>query len=222
MRKFTRKDAIKQVTKTISDLTKKGLNIDIALGGKSIEQNAFNQKAFNQFKKQVKRARERPKIEQQVQTYDILRQQKKERKVVQINDKLEKETARKLKQRQQYKFRNTINDKTEAIVKFNLNMKNITKKAVREQTKQELQFVQDKYFKELKGTKHELRLKSLLNRFGTRLDLAHKFIDYIAQKEFEYPYEKDVFKNSFFDDYYNHMVNRLNDFEKYVKNTLNL
>lgn len=196
MKKFNRKDALKYVNKKVNDLSKKGLDIDFLMKGKSPQQYAYSSKSLEQFKKQVKRTIERPKIIEEVQ---------------QLNQK-----------RQQFRYAQLLTPKTKSIAKFNLGMKNLFKKKIAKQTKLELMFLKDTYFKELKGTEHEKRINKLIKRFGNRLDLAHEFIDYIAEQEFVYPFEKDVYQKQMASEYFQHMVERLDTFEDYVSKKLRL
>lgn len=196
MKKFNRREALKYVNKRINDLTKKGLDIDFLMKGKTANQYAYSSKSLEQFKKQVKRTIERPKIVQEVNELNV--------------------------QRMKYRYANLLSPKTKAIAKFNLGIKKLTKKSMRIQTKKELMFLKDTYFKELRGTPQEKRLNKLIKRFGARLDLAHEFMDYIAEQEFVYPFEKDVYQKQMPDEYHQHMVERLDNFEDYVTKKLRL
>lgn len=202
MAKFNRKDALKYVNKKITEISNKGLDVDFLLKGKTPEQYAYSAKSLGQFKKQVKRTIERPKVQAEVAEYDV--------------------------KRMKNRFVNAITPGIKSIIKFAPPVKNISpekmlrKVWLRKQTKKELFYLKEKYFMELRGTEYEKRVNRLIKMFGTRLDLAHELIQYVADSEFTYPFEKDTFKTAFPTDYMQHMVERLLDFEDEARRLLKL
>lgn len=129
---------------------------------------------------------------------------------------------REQRKRQKSVNKNLLTTQTKSILKFNHNIKNPTKNKANKLVKKELMFLYDKYFMELKYSEEGKRVKQLINKFGARLDLAYRFIDFINEQEFKYPIEKDIFKSEFANDYFDEMVDRLNLFEDYVKRDLKL
>ncbi|MGL5749004.1 MAG: hypothetical protein ACRCXT_00640 [Paraclostridium sp.] len=201
MKNFTRKKAITQVKKTLKQVEKLGLNIDKITQGKSIEQLAWSNKSYEQFKKQVIRQKQQTKLKEEVKKIDIKIKQRAE----QIRIKNQKRQKR-----------NYISKKTQSIMKFNYDEVKPTKTNI----KKIVTLKSDDFFKRyFKSTSSNVelskRVEEISRRFGNRLDLLNDFIDEVTQIDFEYEIDGMVFDKEDFiseqaEDWDDMMESRLN------------
>lgn len=192
---MTKKQRIKNVEKYIAELIEKGLDVEKVTEGKTVEQLAYSSVTYKNFMKRRKRQIDRPKIvaESQKITEEI-------RKRVRI----------------EYN-RNKITKKSSNIIKHNENFK-LNRKNLRLKTELVAHNFFYKYFKELSlNDDDQKRLDKLVKRFGVRLDLIYEFMDDSESLQFKYPYEKELLKQGYADEYEEHMRERLESFEKLLE-----
>lgn len=192
---MTKKQRIKNVEKYIAELIEKGLDVEKVTEGKTVEQLAYSSVTYKNFMKRRKRQIDRPKIvaESQKITEEI-------RKRVRIAYN-----------------RNKITKKSSNIIKHNENFK-LNKKNLRLKTELVAHNFFYKYFKELSlNDNDQKRIDKLVKRFGVRLDLIYEFMDDSESLQFKYPYEKELLKQGYADEYEEHMRERLESFEKLLE-----
>ena len=186
---------IKKITKYIEDLIEKGLEVLKVTEGKTVEQLAHSKVTYSNFMKRRKRQLERPKI---------VEESKK------ITEKIRKQ------KRLSYN-RNKITKMTKNIVRNNMGFEP-TKQNIKLKTKLIAHDFFYRYFKELSlNDTDQKRLDKLVNRFGSRLDLIYEFMDDSESLQFKYPYEKELLKQGYADEYEEHMRERLESFEKLLE-----
>ena len=195
MIELNKNQRIKNISKYIKDLAEKGLDILKVTEGKTVEQLAHSKVTYNNFMKRRKRQLERPKI---------IEESKK------ISEKIKK-------QKRLSNNRNKVTDKSHNIVRDNMDFEP-TKKNIELKTKLIAHDFFYRYFKELSLNAHDQkRINKLVNRFGCRLDLIYKFMDDSESLQFKYPYEKELMKQGYADEYEEHMRERLESFEKLLE-----
>lgn len=213
MIKFTRENAKKYIEKELKKADKIGLDISKITEGKSIDKLSHNSTTLNNFKKRMKRQKERPKlIAENIETDKRLATKRKERenkkfnreyeraiKKGNISNELKEKREKMLKENAKDFKRNFISDPTKAIVKFNLNIEP-TKHNIAKVTKLEADKFFDKYFKSVRGdVALEKKIDNLKNRFGNRLDLLHEFINKVTAIDFHYEIDGMVFDRGQFE-----------------------
>lgn len=188
MKKEQRK---KNIEKYIKEMESKGLEVEKATEGKSIDTLAHSQRTYDNFMKRRKRVLERPKIVEEVKA---------------IDKKLKKSFMK-------MHNRNRITDETKAIVKFNEGFE-LNKKNLRNKTKLVATDFFYTYFQELSLNKSDQKeINKLIKRFGTRLDLLYDFMDNKELLSFKYPFPKELIKQGYEDEYREHMRDRLETFK---------
>lgn len=188
MKKEQRK---KNIEKYIKEMESKGLEVEKATEGKSIDTLAHSQRTYDNFMKRRKRVLERPKIVEEVKA---------------IDKKLKKSFMK-------MHNRNRITDETKAIVKFNEGFE-LNKKNLRNKTKLVATDFFYTYFQELSLNQSDQKeINKLIKRFGTRLDLLYDFMDNKELLSFKYPFPKELIKQGYEDEYREHMRDRLETFK---------
>lgn len=186
---------IKNITKYLNEMVKKGFDISKVTEGKTIEQLAHSKITYDNFMKRRKRQLSLPKIKEE-----------------------SKKISENIKKKQQLSYnRNKITKKSKNIVKFNENFEP-NKKNLKLKTKLVAHEFFYRYFKELSlNASDQKRINKLINRFGRRLDLIYEFTDDTEALSFKYPYEKELMKQGYADEYEEHMRERLTNFEKLLE-----
>lgn len=188
---MTKNQRKKNIEKYIKEMESKGLEVEKATEGKSIDTLAYSQRTYDNFMKRRKRVLERPKIVAEVK---------------EIDNRLKKSYKKMIN-------RNIITPVTESIVKFNENFKP-TKKNIKNKTKLVATDFFYTYFQELSLNKSDQKeINKLIKRFGTRLDLLYDFMDNKELLTFKYPFPKELIKQGYEDEYREHMRERLETFK---------
>lgn len=195
----------KKLVKKILDKAKKlGLNMDKVTEGKSIDTLSRNSKTIDNLQKRFKRQKEQPKLKKEV-------------------EKIDKKIAQRAEQRRIEKMRdirrNLLTDEAKADLKWNhdMDVRNITKKTLKNKTEETVDKFLNTYFKEIK---HQYDAQKLMNkikkRFGVRLDLAYEFIKYATDQAFKYEIPKEIMKSDTPLEYSKMLNERLEYFERII------
>lgn len=225
---------LKSVKYYINKLSKKGLDIDKALDGKSVNKIASNKRTYENFLKRVKRIEERPKILEENKKIDIKRAKKRilEKSKKQIKEAdLTKKTkniiqySKEFNDLPQFKDIENINDITE-LKKIEKQISQTTvKDKVVNYTDEYMNDFFGRYFKEFKfDPKQQNRIEKLKEGFKGRIDNLYDFIDYVEAQDVYKEYEdgatnKDDMTGS---SYYSMMKNRLSRMEQAQKSKIYL
>lgn len=199
---MTRKEMQKEVKKKLKYLEKRGLNIDLATKGKSVEQLAHNKNTFTNFLKGVERAKERPKILQDLKKYeekkkDTFQKTKKDLRNTVKNQiemaKLPQKVLKAIKSsgiKENFpQFANILGIKKEDELK---KVKNKVEKSkplalqVEEFTKTKAQEFLNKYFKEIKlSDDYQKRIDNVAESFSYDLPKLNDFMDKVTSQDFK-------------------------------------
>ncbi|MEG0577165.1 MAG: hypothetical protein RR500_04855 [Bacilli bacterium] len=232
MKKGIREIRAEQVQKTLNQLTKKGLDLDIATEGRSIETIAYNKQAFERFEKRVQVAKERPKVLEQVAKQNIkyeerkqVRTKKRTEKVINTLTGLKKEVnnlipsvetgiLKRIDPTSPLVYQPKDQKEAETLIKKlkNLDYEQEKKRIIDSDSK----WIKDKYFKVLKGeVKHDETIKRILDKLGTNAELYSDVMDLITSEDFKGGYDSEEVEDE--RDFYSTMENRLLILDEYLK-----
>lgn len=198
----------KIVTKLLNQAKKLGLNMDKVTEGKSLDTLSHTQKTIENLKKRFKRQKEQPKIKAEVKKID----RRLERKKQQIEEDKKIEERRRIK-------RGIITDESKAEIKWNGNtpLDKINNELLKDKTEKALDDFFNRYFKDIKHEyQMQKKLKEIKSRFGVRLDLAYKFMEYLGKQNFKYEIEKELMKSDIPQAYTKMLRDRLDTFIGYI------
>lgn len=201
----------KKVVKKILDRAKKlGLNMDKVTEGKSIDTLARNSKTIDNLQKRFNRQKQQPKLKKEVEQID--------RKIAERAEQRRIEKMRNIR-------RNLLTDEAKADLKWNhdMDVKNITKKTLKNKTEETVDKFLNTYFKEIK---HQYEAQKMMNkikkRFGVRLDIAYDFIKYATDQAFKYEIPKEIMKTDTPLEYSKMLNERLEYFERVISKEFDL
>ncbi|MEG0237826.1 hypothetical protein [Cetobacterium sp.] len=235
---MTKKDRISYVNKVLKALEKKGLDTDIALGGRSIEAIAHSKKTIDNFDKRVKRQKEKPKIQKEVEKYNEKRKTIKEKKEsntlenrkVEVRTKarekydkakLSKKTAKIIKQeyfRESFPhFQDFNNAKT--LSELDKMEKKLDKAPPVEDIVNNIisshGFLESYYTELIQDDRYTNRIKNLSKAFGIDVGKYFDFINEVTKEDFKiYTDGNSDLKYDDAEEYHDMMVARLDKMEQ--------
>lgn len=200
----------KIVKKLLEKAKKLGLNMDKVTDGKSISTLSKSKKTIENLQKRFNRQKEQPKLKKEVAQID--------KKIAQRAEQRRIEKMRDIR-------RNLLTDEAKADLKWNHNMdvKNITKKTLKNKTEETVDKFLNTYFKEIK---HQYDAQKMMNkikkRFGVRLDIAYDFIKYATDQAFKYEIPKEIMKTDTPLEYSKMLNERLEYFDRVISKEFDL
>lgn len=194
----------KRVKTLIKRAEKMGLDIDKITEGKAIKTLAHNSKTLSNMEKRYERQKAQKRIKKEVAKIDRQLGMSSEEK--------------KIDNRRDYKRKViTTETKSELLWNHNVNEKDINIKTLENKTEKALDKFFNTYFKEIKNNYESQKLMNKMkSRFGVRLDLAYKFMEYVGHLSFKYPIPKEIMKTDTPLEYSKMMHERLEKFERII------
>lgn len=194
----------KRVKTLLKRAEKMGLDIDKITEGKAFKTLAHNSKTVANMEKRYNRQKERKRIKKQNAKIDRQLGMSSEEK--------------KIDNRRDYKRRViTTETKSELLWNHNIDEKDINIKTLENKTEKALDKFFNTYFKEIKNNYESQKLMDKMkSRFGVRLDLAYKFMEYVGNLSFKYPIPKEIMKTDTPLEYSKLMHERLEKFERII------